>query len=52
MNIDKNARLTRLHRDEMAVAILSGALTKSQAARIYAVSHKIVPRWVGRFKQG
>lgn len=41
-----------LRRKEMAVAILSGALTKSQAVRIYAVSHKVVSRWVARFKQG
>jgi transposase len=52
MNIHKNARLTPLRREEMAVAVLGGALTKAQAARVYAVSHKIVSRWVERFKQG
>lgn len=51
MNIHKNARLTPLRREEMAVAVLGGALTKAQAARVYAVSPKIVSRWVKRFKQ-
>lgn len=52
MNIHKNARLTLLRREEMAVAVIDGALTKAQAARVYAVCPKIVPRWVKRFKQG
>lgn len=52
MNIHKNARLTPLRREEMAVAVLSGTLTKTQAARIHAVSHKVVSRWVSRFRQG
>lgn len=52
MNIHKNARLTPLRREEMAVAVLAGALTKAQAARVYAVSPKIVSRWIDRFKQG
>lgn len=38
MNIHKDAQLTPLHRVEMAVAVLGGALTKAQAARVYAVS--------------
>ena len=52
MNIHKNARLTPLRRAEMALAVLGGALTKAEAARVYAVSHKIVTRWVKRFEQG
>jgi len=31
MNIHKNARLTPLRCEEMAVAVLEGALTKAQA---------------------
>ncbi len=52
MNSHKNARLTPLRREEMAVAVLSGALTKAQAACVYAVSRKVVSRWVGRFREG
>ncbi|MHC1549747.1 IS481 family transposase [Phyllobacterium sp. K27] len=52
MNIHKNARLTPLRREEMAVAVLCGALTKAEAGRVYAVSLKIVSRWVKRFEQG
>ena len=52
MNIHKNAGLTPLRREEMAVAVLGGALTKARAACAYAVSSKIVSRWVERFKQG
>lgn len=51
MNIHKNARLTPLRRGEMAMAVVNGTLTKAQAARIYAVSPKIVSRWVERFEQ-
>jgi len=36
----------------MAVAVINGALTKAQAARVYAVCQKIVSRWVERFRQG
>ncbi len=35
----------------MAIAVLSGKLTKTQAARAYAVCAKIVSRWVKRFEQ-
>ncbi len=52
MNIHKNARLTPLRREEMAVAVLDGTLTKAQAACVYAVSRKIVRRWVERFRKG
>lgn len=52
MNIHKNARLTPLRREEMAVAVLDGTLTKAQAACVYGVSRKIVSRWVQRYEQG
>ncbi len=35
----------------MAVAVVGGALTKAQAARVYAVSARIVSRWIERFEQ-
>ncbi|ABY37626.1 transposase for insertion sequence element IS6501 [Brucella suis ATCC 23445] len=50
MKIHKNARLTPLRREEMAVAVLGGRLTKAQAARLYGVSLKIVSRWTERFR--
>lgn len=52
MNIHKNARLTRLRREEMALAVLDAGLTKAQAARIYGVTSKIVSRRVERHKTG
>ena len=50
MNIHKNARLTPLRREEMAVAVLGGMLSKMQAARVFGVSLKIVSRWTERFR--
>ena len=50
MNIHKNARLTLLRREEMALSVIEGRLCKAQAARTYGVSAKIVARWVERFK--
>ena len=50
MNIHKNACLTPLRREEMAVAVLSGGLSKAQAARQFGVCVKIVTRWTGRFR--
>ncbi|MET3588704.1 transposase [Pseudorhizobium tarimense] len=50
MNIHKNARLTPLRREEMALAVTGGQLSRSQAARVYGVSPKIVSRWVTRFE--
>lgn len=49
MNIHKNARLTPLRREEMALSVVEGRLSKAHAARLYGVSAKIVARWVGRF---
>lgn len=50
MNIHKNARLTPLRREEMALSVVEGRLSKAQAARIYDVSAKIVARWIARFE--
>ncbi len=50
MNIHKNARLTPMRREEMALAVIEGRLSKARAARIYGVSAKIVARWVERYK--
>lgn len=50
MNIHKNARLTPLRREEMALAVISGQLSKAQAARVYGVSAKIVIRWTARYR--
>ena len=49
MNIHKNARLTPIRREEMARSVISGRVSKAQAARDYGVSPKIVSRWTGRF---
>ncbi|RWK09253.1 leucine zipper domain-containing protein, partial [Mesorhizobium sp.] len=45
MNIHKNARLTPLRREEMALSVIEGAFSKAHAARVYGVSTKIVARW-------
>jgi transposase InsO family protein len=50
MNIHKNARLTPLRREEMALAVIKGCLSQAQAASQYAVTAKIVKRWVERYK--
>jgi transposase InsO family protein len=50
MNIHKNARLTPLRREELAIAVLSGALSKAQAARQFGVCAKIVTRWTERYR--
>jgi transposase InsO family protein len=52
MNIHKNARLTPLRREEMALAVIGGQVSPAQAARLYGVSAKIVSRWVARFRSG
>src|SRR6476469_3288723 len=52
MNIHKNARLTPLRREEMALAVIEGHLSQAQAAKVYGVSAKIVARWVERYKAG
>lgn len=50
MNIHKNARLTPLRREEMALSVIEGAFFKAHAARAYGVSAKIVARRVERYK--
>lgn len=50
MNIHKNARLTPLRREEMALSVIEGRFSKAHAARTYGVSPKIVARWVERYK--
>jgi transposase len=50
MNIHKNARLTALRREEMALSVIEGRLFKAHAARRYGVSAKTVARWVERFR--
>ncbi|MER8428710.1 IS481 family transposase, partial [Mesorhizobium sp. M1403] len=50
MNIHKNARLTPLRREEMALSVIEGRLSQAHAARVYGVSAKIVARWVERYK--
>jgi transposase InsO family protein len=50
MNIHKNARLTPLRREEMALSVIEGRLSKARAAHVYGVSAKIVARWVERYK--
>ncbi|MEZ5840144.1 MAG: IS481 family transposase [Hyphomicrobiales bacterium] len=49
MNIHKNARLTPLRREEMALAVIEGRLSKAQAAARFGVSGKVVARWVERY---
>lgn len=50
MNIHKNARLTPLRREQMAVEVLGGRLTKVRTANLNGVSLKIVSRWTKRFR--
>lgn len=50
MNIHKNARLTPVRREEMALAVIEGRLTCMQACKVYGVSSKTVTKWVSRFK--
>jgi len=50
MNIHKNARLTPVRREEMALSVIEGRLSKARAARSFGVSAKIVARWVERYK--
>ena len=50
MNIHKNARLTLLRRELMALAVIAGGLSKAYAARLYSVSAKVVSRSVERYE--
>jgi heme A synthase len=40
-----NAESTANRREEMAAAVLGGALAKAQAGHVYCVSPNIVARW-------
>ena len=44
MNIHKNARLTPIRREEMALSVIEGRLSKAAVSRVYGVSAKIVAR--------
>ena len=50
MSIHKNARLTPLPREEMALSVIEDRLNRADAAVTYGVSAKIVTRWVERYK--
>lgn len=50
MNIHRQARLTPLRREEMALSVLRDCVSKAQAARVHGVSAKIVARWVARYR--
>ena len=50
MNIHKNARLTPLRREEMALAVMEGRLSQAQAGSRYAVTAKVVKRWGERHR--
>ena len=50
MNIDQNARLTPLRREEMARAVFSGCVSRAHGSREFGVSAKIVSRWTARFQ--
>ena len=50
MNIHKNARLTPIRREEMAISVVEGRLSKAQACEAYGVSAKVVTKWVERYK--
>ncbi|MEI6099543.1 MAG: leucine zipper domain-containing protein, partial [Alphaproteobacteria bacterium] len=50
MNMHQNARLTPVRREEMALAVICGQLSKAQAARVFGVSVKILSRWTERFR--
>ncbi|MFT5774485.1 MAG: transposase InsO family protein [Hyphomonas sp.] len=51
MNLDKNAGLTPIRREELAKDVVSGRLTPSAAAKAYGVCRKTVLRWVARFRR-
>ncbi|MQW25379.1 hypothetical protein GHK69_07285 [Sinorhizobium meliloti] len=49
MNIHKYARLTPLRREEMALAVIEGGVSQALAALQFAVTAKVVKRWVERY---
>ena len=50
MNIHKNFRLSPLRRDELALAVMEGALSQAKAALKFGVATKVVRRWVERYE--
>ena len=52
MNIHKNARLTPVRREEMAVAVISGRMSQAEAGRNFGVCAKVVARWARRYGVG
>ncbi|MBP2161879.1 transposase [Asticcacaulis solisilvae] len=51
MNIHKNARLTPLRREVMALLVINGRLSRSAASLAFGVTVKIVRRWEDRYRQ-
>jgi transposase InsO family protein len=52
MRIHANARLTPHQRGELALAVLSGEMTKAEAAASFRCSAKTVVVWTARFEAG
>jgi len=51
MNIHKNARLTPVRREEMALAVTAKHVSRTAAAQGYGVSLNTVDKWVRRYQQ-
>jgi len=51
MNIHKNARLTPVRREEMALEVIGNHFSRARAAQAYGISLKTVDKWVHRFQQ-
>jgi hypothetical protein len=49
MNIHKNARLTPLRREEMALCVIEGRLSRCEASHLFGVTTKIVRRREERY---
>ena len=52
MRVHGNARLLPRQRAEMAQAVLSGEMTRGQAATAWRCSSKTVAKWIHRYGQG
>lgn len=50
MDVHQNARLTPKGREDMVRAVVTGGLSKAQAARRFHTSPKTVAKWVQRFR--
>lgn len=51
MNIHENARLTPRRREELAIAVIEGSLTRQDAALRFGLSLRSVSKWVERYKK-